>query len=109
VHGTVLITALFAVVGAIVGTSATGVVKSGADNLDDPAEGASPDPDLIALVRLGASVRSGIGAAAVDRAARLARWNWWAPDRWPSAPTIWRGRGFGLVSWRSRLTLGAGR
>jgi uncharacterized membrane protein YdfJ with MMPL/SSD domain len=76
-------TALFAAVAGVLGTPVAGVMKSGADNFDDPASenvaarstleragGASPSPDLIAVVRPGAPVRSRAGMAVVDRVSR---------------------------------------
>ena len=81
-----MITLAFAVVAGVIGGPVAGVMKAGSDNFEDPASesvaarhalerasGASPEPDLIALVRPGAAVRSAKGEAPVRTvAARVA-------------------------------------
>ena len=80
-----LATALFAVVAGVVGGPVAGSMKGGSDNFEDPssesvaarhtlerAAGMSSEPDVIALVRPGAPVRSAAGEAKVrQEAARL--------------------------------------
>jgi hypothetical protein len=76
-------TALFAAFAGVVGAPVAGVMRSGADNFDDPASesalarqqleragGASPAPDLLAAVRPGGSTGAAPGAPAVARIAR---------------------------------------
>ena len=80
-----LATLLFAVFAGVVGGPVAGSMKGGSDNFEDPASesvaarqtleraaGASSEPDAIALVRRGGSVRGAAGRAKVrQEAARL--------------------------------------
>jgi uncharacterized membrane protein YdfJ with MMPL/SSD domain len=79
----VVVTLVFAVVAGVLGGPVAGVMKAGSDNFEDPASEsasarhaleragrASAEPDLIALVRPGAPVRSASGRARVDDVAR---------------------------------------
>src|SRR5437879_4075228 len=75
-------TVLFAVLAGVVGGPVAGSMKAGSDNFEDPASesvaarhtleraaGMSSEPDVIALVRPGAPVRSAAGEAKVRQVA----------------------------------------
>ncbi len=75
-----VLTAAFALVAVVLGAPVTRVMKTGSDSFDDPsaqsaralqaverATGASPEPDVVALVRGTAPVRSAAGQANLRR------------------------------------------
>jgi RND superfamily putative drug exporter len=77
-----VVTLVFAVAAGVLGAPVAGVMKAGSDNFEDPASeshaaskalervsGASPEPDVIAVVRPGGDVRSAQGAARVQQVA----------------------------------------
>ncbi|MDX6668127.1 MAG: putative drug exporter of the superfamily, partial [Solirubrobacteraceae bacterium] len=76
------VTVVFAVAAGVLGAPVAGVMKAGSDNFEDPASeshaaskalervsGASPDADVIAVVRPGGDVRGPQGMARVQQVA----------------------------------------